>query len=221
MTRLPSSRSLHGGVDRNSAATDAGHQSLSRSLHGGVDRNIIAEVIAAPQINVAPFTGAWIETSRRAWLSVRAAGRSLHGGVDRNTSAVARSQRDRVAPFTGAWIETSERRSGASTKRAASLPSRGVDRNAQLPGRSTCAQVAPFTGAWIETTWIDVVEPLQHLVAPFTGAWIETQDRQARCRCLRSLPSRGRGSKHRTDRLRSDAAMRRSLHGGVDRNLSS
>ena len=77
---------------------------------------------------VAPFVGAWIETSGSAGLMV---------------STV-------VAPFVGAWIETLTDRLSAG--RELSLPSweRGLKPSyISITMKVDC--VAPFVGAWIET----------------------------------------------------------------------
>ena len=78
--------------------------------------------------DVAPFTGAWIETQGHDQLGVlgwslpsRERGLKPFSGMVCDTVW-------KVAPFTGAWIETKVSR----------LP-------LSRPG------VAPFTGAWIET----------------------------------------------------------------------
>ena len=79
-------------------------------------------------MQVAPFTGAWIEISSGylqfavvlASLPSRERGLKLFNGL-------GRVMNPDVAPFTGAWIEMS---------------------NAAPPWRRRC--VAPFTGAWIE-----------------------------------------------------------------------
>ena len=78
---------------------------------------------------VAPFTGAWIETPQN--------GRT--GGISG------------VAPVTGAGIETRATRAPAKCSRA-SLPSRerGLKRE-DVADWWTSRHVAPFTGAWIET----------------------------------------------------------------------
>ena len=123
-------------------------------------------------MNVAPFTGAWIET---VLLSI-----IIRVSI--------------VAPFTGAWIETYY-----SYKRTYPLQShpsrvRGLKLNQEVPllpahsshpsrvrglkhlGRLNVyyqVVVAPFTGAWIETC-CHLSSSLFSFVAPFTGAWIET-----------------------------------------------
>ena len=83
-------------------------------------------------MTVAPFTGAWIETS----------------------SPPKPRRRNGVAPFTGAWIETFAS-SGAQYWAEKGRPLHGgVDRNGSLSLTATPRQVAPFTGAWIETAKI-------------------------------------------------------------------
>ena len=80
---------------------------------------------------VAPFAGAWIETSDDA-LPSQAAGD--------------------VAPFAGAWIETSTLRVSLQAVHG-SPPSRGRG-SKRLTSVATdlAPSVAPFAGAWIETT---------------------------------------------------------------------
>ena len=157
------------------------------------------QIIHHDRINtVAPFTGAWIETS----------------------SSISASHSTVVAPFTGAWIETPITHFIA--RRNPSLPSRerGLKRGREsrrdraprsLPSRERGLKpgemrrgfprhiVAPFTGAWIETGLISIFQSQKSLslpsrerglkqnnlnyecklliVAPFTGAWIETSQR--------------------------------------------
>ena len=123
---------------------------------------------------VAPFTGAWIEMSKRALKQLTEA--RSHPSRVRGLKYMQHlfySYIIRVAPFTGAWIEI--------------LP-----KIRSLPQNSP---VAPFTGAWIEmlvrpNCWPKIVRShpsrvrgLKYtvqqarlrslLVAPFTGAWIE------------------------------------------------
>ena len=209
-----SGRPLRGGVDRNCLVAFGAPASGSRPLRGGVDRNITSaarrsrgksppsrgrgskrrrRARADRRGHVAPFAGAWIETSRIA-SAVALIQSPPSRGVDRNyqshgcdtmhhSSPPSRGRESKrhdgcgsadrqVAPFAGAWIETSPTASG----------SRG-------------STVAPFAGAWIETLsgWLEAAR----LVAPFAGAWIETA-----C-CSPDLGPHGR-----------------PLRGGVDRNVS-
>ena len=123
---------------------------------------------------VAPFMGAWIETSGISfpgWKVVESHPSWVRGL--KHLLILSFALQHTVAPFMGAWIET--------------IP---VNSSASL------SVVAPFMGAWIETSGISfpgwkVVEShpswvrglkhllilsfaLQHTVAPFMGAWIET-----------------------------------------------
>ena len=123
-----------------------------RPLRGGVDRNLDTWLANHPELEVAPYAGAWIET--------------------KPCGAVVQ-QGEQVAPYAGAWIETRTR--GYQSTGTTGRPLRGgVDRNrSPAGGRATPRPVAPYAGAWIETctpcaTW--------HwpCVAPYAGAWIET-----------------------------------------------
>ena len=110
------------------------------------------------QCHVAPFTGAWIET----------------------TSHTAKLYRCTVAPFTGAWIETQTLYQGQRVYLSVSLPSR--ERGLKLlllVALALFRLVAPFTGAWIETSQSSQSSSSAP-VAPFTGAWIETSARRRR-----------------------------------------
>ena len=101
--------------------------------------------------SVAPFTGAWIETVRRAVARHGSRGRPLHGGVDRNPHAASDDRPDLRSP-----------------------PSRGRgSKQSRHLRHARRRMVAPFTGAWIETR-IGEGRQSGDSVAPFTGAWIET-----------------------------------------------
>ena len=104
------------------------------------------------KVKVAPYTGAWIETMfRNLFLSANA-----------------------VAPYTGAWIETFYPMKPIEFGNTSHLTQvRGL-KLAQQSYRGNPQQVAPYTGAWIET-WMELMVLLSRLsVAPYTGAWIET-----------------------------------------------
>ena len=80
---------------------------------------------------VAPFTGAWIETTLLSAMTVRT----------------------KVAPFTGAWIETLHN-IDATLLHLPSHPSRvrGLKLyRITVTIETASPEVAPFTGAWIET----------------------------------------------------------------------
>ena len=99
---------------------------------------------------VAPYVGAWIETtavapsvssasSHPTWvrglkLQIQGEGTAHHG----------------VAPYVGAWIET-----------------------CALSNLNEPKHVAPYVGAWIETHLVARTASASD-VAPYVGAWIET-----------------------------------------------
>ena len=102
--------------------------------------------------DVAPFTGAWIETSDSDTVIVY-----INGVVAPFTGAWIETAQSRcwppsgpVAPFTGAWIETPPRQQRVCDK---GRPLHGgVDRNQRyIRNPYSFPIVAPFTGAWIET----------------------------------------------------------------------
>ena len=184
-------RTLYGCVNWNSRLLRIWARSKSHPLRV---RELKHSEIESPSLkDVAPFTGAWIET------------RGL--GFMMNTAL--------VAPFTGAWIETSRRRAIFLFRLSHPLRVRELKHlNSLTTNAKKC--VAPFTGAWIETifgfferSWrsshplrvrelkpctstvdnerkrrtlygcvnwnrIHLSLSLMLRVAPFTGAWIET-----------------------------------------------
>jgi len=79
-------------------------------------------------MQVAPFTGAWIETQEKATLLKSQESRPLRARGLKLTIKGHGKMEYHVAPFTGAWIET--------------ICWCGFRRE---------PKVAPFTGAWIET----------------------------------------------------------------------
>ena len=165
---------------------------------------------------VAPFTGAWIETTRldatratTAW-SPPSRGRGLKLRPPSLPSVC-----HLVAPFTGAWIETA----GPGTGRC-------------------CSSVAPFTGAWIETTSWPLYAPSCPRSPPSRGRGLKHQRRRQDQVHGWSPPSRGRGLKLESELpinhsgpvapftgawietmpsgTLSQTTSRRPLHGGVD-----
>ena len=107
----------------------------------------------AQHYSVAPYAGAWIET----------------------TLARIEFAKLIVAPYAGAWIETN-----SIAVRSVFMPMshptrvRGLKR---LTGKQVQfkAMVAPYAGAWIETRNYRKSSPTGN-VAPYAGAWIETTD---------------------------------------------
>ncbi len=98
---------------------------------------------------VAPFTGAWIETGmnapeKQAEMSLPSRERGLK--LVRNVIAL----QNVVAPFTGAWIETFL--IDPSPTFISSLPSRERGLKRETYDVRSLYYVAPFTGAWIETS---------------------------------------------------------------------
>ena len=138
---------------------------------------------------VAPFAGAWIETSILWNDAQRAKGRPLRGGVDRNWKVDGVERLRRVAPFAGAWIETCSRSSQGARCRSPPSRGRGSKRNRRLVNVDA-ARVAPFAGAWIETEK-DPVDDFFRGVAPFAGAWIETSKRGRGVAAWRVAPFAG------------------------------
>ena len=102
-------------------------------------------------MQVAPYTGAWIEIRENSSLSVAVCvslpirERGLKSRYSLNAVRITK-----VAPYTGAWIEIM-----------------------RIPCVQNVSFVAPYTGAWIEIFFfLDIKKSL--IVAPYTGAWIET-----------------------------------------------
>ena len=154
-----------------------------RSLRGSVDRNR-GEASGGPSAGrVAPFAGAWIETSISAWSFLSW----------------------RVAPFAGAWIETCHER--LFLQAGESLPSRErgskpFPRPALLraSGRSLRGSVDRniTRGAWI----------LHRRGRSLRGSVDRNHQVGGQSAGVgRSLPSRERGSKQRAVRVIADACL--------------
>ena len=101
-------------------------------------------------LEVAPFTGAWIEIRHANWDEYILAVAPFTGAwiemIQSRHSLKAKS----VAPFTGAWIEIDQTLLDYVVS-SESLPSRerGLKFDHQDHGGHRL-RVAPFTGAWIE-----------------------------------------------------------------------
>ena len=103
-------------------------------------------------MDVAPFTGAWIEITL----------------VD-----VLKKLGEMVAPFTGAWIEIlicPITYAISCSRTLHGCVDWNDDKNEVY---LEDVSVAPFTGAWIEIRLRSSRLALSTAVAPFTGAWIE------------------------------------------------
>ena len=136
---------------------------------------------ASADLTVAPFAGAWIETRPGppfwpGWQSrpSRARGSKLCGCQQRPRDSRSRPSRARGSKRSRAAGVAQERRSRPSRARG-SKHIRRSDREHQK-------HVAPFAGAWIETP-IALCGRCCVSVAPFAGAWIETTP------CFREPPS--------------------------------
>ena len=100
------SRTLYGCVDWNTQDIIGEADIIGRTLYGCVDWNNWEATSNAWPGQVAPYTGAWIETevTIRAYNATK--GRTLYGCVDWNSASMIRKPRIVVAPYTGAWIGT-------------------------------------------------------------------------------------------------------------------
>ena len=175
---------------------------------------------SAPRGRVAPFAGAWIETTRTRDARGQPMSRPLRGGVDRNLSSKARLDGqggrllrggvDRNHQLAVQWrsrrLSPPSRGRGSKhspwrcrPRRPGRLLRGGVDRN--IRSRQTAERIRrrPLRGGVDRNT--RKMRRQRSTVAPFAGAWIETHCCDD-CFDEVSPPSRGRGSKR--------AARRRS-----------
>ena len=195
-------RPSYRGVDRNfrllPGVSERAHR--CRPSYRGVDRNFRNSMpVIRRERDVAPRTGAWIETIFHPWTC----------------------QADMVAPRTGAWIETPvSNRALCRFLKSPLVQGRGSKPSYSL--RKAADRVAPRTGAWIETAAYLGCRRMYETtrrVAPRTGAWIETANVPPS-----HVRSSGRPSYRGVDRNRSlvDAwtswAISRPSYRGVDRN---
>ncbi len=171
---------------------------------------------------VAPHTGAWIETMHGSRRGHRVTRRPSHRGVDRN-NRMNSSVNNSFSRPSHRGVDRNVH-IGLTDLQAESRPShRGVDRNNKLIkpierlGASPLTQgrgskqhatgrfgpvwtVAPHTGAWIETPYWKLKRQADH-VAPHTGAWIETYKFTPCAELLLSPLTQGRGSKQQQSDL--------------------
>ncbi len=181
-------RPSHRGVDRNNNQTLSADCIISRPSHRGVDRNLINGWRVRPQ-EVAPHTGAWIETGVGSPSSPGLMGRPSHRGVDRNSWALEFRQKMTSRPSHRGVDRNNALQD--SLRSIASRPShRGVDRNFAGLTMLTIEQVAPHTGAWIETCRRRQA-PRKRDVAPHTGAWIETMPTPSKPQAVKVAPHTG------------------------------
>ena len=118
-------RPLRGGVDRNTSRSDRQAQSMRSPPSRGRGSKRAIDACRRCACTVAPFTGAWIETSSTSSATCEHVG---------------------VAPFTGAWIETAAEHAAADRRRR-SPPSRGRGSKQLTDASSTeHVRVAPSRG---------------------------------------------------------------------------
>ena len=187
----------------------------SRTLYGCVDWNYqFAE--DENECEVAPYTGAWIETPH-ATRRARHASRTLYGCVDWNGNYVTIATQQTVshpirvrglkhccsyipkrtktvAPYTGAWIET------CVAWQRRSPPGRTlygcVDWNDEATDEALVKFVAPYTGAWIETPEALGLTAAE-LSHPIRVRGLKRHDRPEWLRRVESHPIRVRGLEQR------------------------
>ena len=131
-------------------------------LFSGEKKEVLAKCLSNARFTgpdrgaVAPFTGAWIETtdddpiSKIAW----------------------------VAPFTGAWIET-DIKNAFTTELNKSHPSRGRGLKHWIMKYMVLQKTPshPSRGRGLKQSENKIIIKT-HAVAPFTGAWIETTEKR-------------------------------------------
>ena len=108
---------------------------------------------------VAPYAGAWIETSSPRTTLPSALVAPYAGAWIETYSTHSRPTSSNVAPYAGAWIETSTTRSRRSPRSCSSRLTRARGLKREAPRyRARCGRVAP-TRAWIEThEWLGLVK---------------------------------------------------------------
>ena len=196
---------------------------------------MVVDAESAPE--VAPRTGAWIETPSPATNPEIFYVAPRTGAWIETPGAPGTRRRTPVAPRTGAWIETK----AAELRRAAGTVAPRTGAWIETPPVGpphSCGNVAPRTGAWIET--YRLFEKLRDNAGspPARGRGLKQHSPGASCRGCRSPPARGRGLKlmrictRRTPRRvaprtgawietptaadRRPGMRRRPPHGGVD-----
>ena len=189
--------------------------------------------------HVAPYAGAWIETSIQ-WVLIQWRGcRPLRGGVDRNGTERRRRSRSVGRPLRGGVDRNS--RSSIFMSALHCRPLRGgVDRNnTHARDIAVCQRVAPYAGAWIETRKTGLTlrsrlgrplrggvdrninpmgfDPVARVSPPTRGRGSKLIQWRGLALFAVSPPTRGRGSKLKIRRPDGPASGR-PLRGGVDRN---
>ena len=172
---------------------------------------------SSAKAGVAPFAGAWIETSATARTSSQARSPPSRGRGSKHSIDIHRARLRRVAPFAGAWIETIKVmrafpcrcvapfagawiETGSPPRKSLpppSPPSRGRGSKLKPSEGGTGSPSRPLRGG-VDRNPLDAMPLSICRVAPFAGAWIETISEGGLDLIGRmSPPSRGRGSKLR------------------------
>ena len=118
-----------------------------------------------------------------------------------------------VAPLAGAWIEIYLEIKKLFQSPVAPLAGAWIEINAHSFLRMPYP-VAPLAGAWIEMSRVEELAQM-FAVAPLAGAWIEIIEGTVIRSIGRSLPSRERGLKSKTQ-TKKKRKHRRSPRGSVD-----
>ncbi len=187
-----------------------------RPPHGGADRNNPSGAYQALAVDVAPRTGARIETMKSCMPSATRRCRPPHGGADRNpyqqTGWLANIT---SPPARGRGSKQPERRvSGAGS---GSPPARG--RGSKLdPDLRGGGQVGrpPHGGA--DRNGFNLYARRWELVAPRTGARIETRARSCTHTRTSGRPPHGGADRNKVSETPDHNLKCRPPHGGADRN---
>ena len=150
-------------------------------------------------IDVAPFTGAWIEIIRffRCYINSSLSHPSRVRGLKLSRVSGKRgvnmlSHPSRVRGLKSAW--KGNKTSGSQPSHPSRV--RGLKYTLLCTHLLFYSRVAPFTGAWIEIKY-SVYNIIYSKVAPFTGAWIEINNHiYYYFNIQKSHPSRVRGLKY-------------------------
>ncbi len=188
-------RPSHRGVDRNPRNPGCRPANIASPLTQGRGSKHGYRDPRPDDREVAPHTGAWIETdcSKISTPSIRESPLTQGRGSKRcNTTGPViflaspltqgRGSKHYVHSLASNTIESPLTQGRGSKLRNVGLPQHG--------------RVAPHTGAWIETGYLRMHQPRGSSVAPHTGAWIETVTMSQVDGLFESPLTQGRGSKH-------------------------
>ncbi len=137
-------RPLHGGVDRNTATRGTVKLIGGRPLHGGVDRNRQSGALRIGCPDVAPFTGAWIETPTSGRGAILGKSPPSRGRGSKHKQIRKDSVMNRSPPSRG---RGSKPFFGAEHSQACGRPLHGgVDRNIRFQGPIANVHSRPLHG---------------------------------------------------------------------------